>query len=148
MFFGTYYHQVDDRGRIRIPPAFKEELGSKFYFVLGITGVLNIFPAASIDIVHKQLMESTGVFDLLDQESMLSYNRNIACAIEDKQGRVVIPQSLLKELNFGKEICSVGMGQYISITSADYKPTKIKSHEEALAHLNKKLAEKKKKDEI
>ncbi len=139
MFFGTYYHQVDDRGRIRIPPALKDGLGSDFCFVCGIDGILNIYPRKAIEEQYKKLNEKMSAFNEEDQAALLDYSSRIAPAIEDKQGRVTIPSTFIEFAHLEKDVCSVGMGEYISIMSKDFKPKAAKTHSENLAHINKKL---------
>ena len=36
MYFGEFFHQLDDNGRFRIPAPFKNELGSTFYLSKGL----------------------------------------------------------------------------------------------------------------
>lgn len=139
MFFGTYYHQVDDRGRIRIPPALKDELGSEFYFVCGIDGIINVYPRKVIDEQYLKLNEKMSPFDEEDQNALMDYSSRIAPAVEDKQGRVTIPPAFIEIAHFGKDICSIGMGQYISIMSKDFKPSLNRTYSENLAYINKKL---------
>lgn len=142
MFFGKFLHQIDDRGRLRIPPTFKDELGKNFYFVCGAPGVINVFPREVIEDQFETLFENMSIFDADDEEALIDYSKRISGAIEDKQGRVTLPKEFLDFANLKKGICTIGVGKYISIMSSDYKPSSNKTYSDTLAHINKKLEKK------
>ena len=48
MLFGEYSHQVDAKNRIRIPSKFKQELASGYYFVMGNSKCISIYPAENM----------------------------------------------------------------------------------------------------
>ena len=44
MFSGTYYHNIDSKGRIIIPSKFREELSEGFVLTKGLDHCLFLFP--------------------------------------------------------------------------------------------------------
>ncbi|HEY8423142.1 MAG TPA: MraZ N-terminal domain-containing protein, partial [Clostridia bacterium] len=40
MFKGIYYHQIDEKGRLRIPAKLKAQLGDKYFITRGGLGSL------------------------------------------------------------------------------------------------------------
>ena len=42
MFFGTYSHSLDDKGRLVIPRKMRDELGDKIFIMKGYDGALSV----------------------------------------------------------------------------------------------------------
>ncbi|MBR6692963.1 MAG: MraZ N-terminal domain containing protein, partial [Clostridia bacterium] len=43
MFFGIYFHQLDDKGRIRLPSKLRAELGGSFYCMKGFDNTILVY---------------------------------------------------------------------------------------------------------
>ena len=102
MFFGEFFHQIDDKNRIRIPTPFKSELGASFYFAKGLDGVINILP---VKMVEEQLLKLQTIsdFDADGQDALLEYTSSVYFVSEDKQGRVRIPDALVEFAHIEKD---------------------------------------------
>jgi len=140
MFFGRYDHQIDDRGRVRIPPVFKDELGTDFCLVRGITGVVDVYPRKAIEEQYKALQAKMDPLDENDQIAMIEYSSGIFNATLDKQGRLGIPETLVEHAGLEKDVCSIGMGDHICITRKDYKPYSEEHHKNSLKYISNKKA--------
>lgn len=42
MLTGEYQHSMDPKGRVTVPSRFREELGERFYVMIGTDGCLNL----------------------------------------------------------------------------------------------------------
>lgn len=138
MFFGKYEHQIDDRGRLRIPTAFKDELGTDFCLVAGISDVIDIYPRKTIEEQYKVLLEKMNPFDEEDQRALRNYSSRIFNATLDKQGRLAIPGDALSYAMLEKDICSIGMGDHVCIMRSDHDNFTDEQYAADLNYISKK----------
>ncbi len=117
MFRGRYEHALDSKGRISIPSKFREILKKKYDDRLVITN----FDHCLIAFPHKEWMaleKKVGSFSLLRKETSaffrFFYSSAIDCEI-DKQGRLLIPQTLRDYANLQKDVVLVGEGKRMEL---------------------------------
>lgn len=113
---GRSNHQVDDKGRVRIPVKFKDALGPNPFISVGYNGCLNIFPK---DEAEKILDEKFGDVSGFTDDPRLDAMRKIFSrgdfVEEDKQGRIALPQYLLDYGKITKNVISIGMRNHIEL---------------------------------
>jgi len=117
MFRGRYEHTIDSKGRISIPAKFKEILSRQYDNRLVITNYdhcLVAFPYPEWSLME----EETKNFNPLSKEARsflrFFYSSGIDCTI-DRQGRLLIPQSLRDYADLQKDVVLVGGGRLIEI---------------------------------
>jgi MraZ protein len=117
VFRGRYEHTIDTKGRISIPAKFREILNKKYDDRLVITNFdhcLIAFPFEEWNLLEQKV----GSFSLMKKETSaffrFFYSSAIDCAI-DKQGRLLIPQTLRDYANLQKDVVLVGEGKRIEI---------------------------------
>lgn len=125
MFFGEFTHQVDAKSRIRMPSAFKDDFAKKYAFRIQSEGVLSVYPAASLN-EKFAFLSNASPFDVEAEKAISMFLRSFYVEEEDLQGRVMIPKSLRKAADLGKEIVIYAAGDHVNITS-------VKRHEEMFA---------------
>ncbi len=114
MFMGEFNHTVDSKGRIIMPSKFREELGETFVVTVGLDGCLFVFDMKEWDVFEKKLEEISqpGV----DVRTLKRYFMSKSCTCEvDKQGRILISQSLRERAHLTKDVVLVGVGSRIEI---------------------------------
>ena len=134
-FSGTVYHQVDDKGRVRIPSKFflkdEDETEGKseernfamtFYFMAGTQGCISVYTKEALEARLQALREVN-----IDSERKLMAKRKIMSSVEkvetDKQGRVVIPTALRLYAKINKELITVGNDDHFEIWAKEvYEP--------------------------
>ena len=115
MFFGQYNHQLDDKGRFRIPTKFREHLGDKPILFLGFDGCLELYRAedynssiqsrfASVDIFNRKVAKL--------RRFLLSNSQEVEI---DKQGRAPMIAVLKEKAGIQKDIVSIGVGDHVEI---------------------------------
>ncbi len=113
---GRSYHQIDDKGRIRIPVKFKDSLGSTPYVTVGKNGCLNIFPK---DEAERILSESYGDVSGFADDPRLDSMRKIFSLgdfiEEDKQGRIALPPYLVEKAKIVKNVVTIGMRNHVEL---------------------------------
>ncbi|QAT40003.1 division/cell wall cluster transcriptional repressor MraZ [Clostridium sp. JN-9] len=118
MFIGEYAHALDSKNRIIIPSKFRDELGNKFILTKGLDGCLYAYTSAEWSNLENKL--KTLPLTNKNARAFVRFFFSGANEIEmDKQGRGLIPQSLLEYANIKKDIVSIGVSTRIEIWSKD-----------------------------
>ncbi len=114
MFMGEYNHSIDVKGRVIIPSKFRELLGEHFIVTKGLDGCLWIFPDSEWDEFSGKLHDLPVANK--DARKFTRFFLAGACEAEtDKQGRILIPQSLREYAGLEKDVCLVGTGSRVEI---------------------------------
>ncbi|MEI6400795.1 MAG: cell division/cell wall cluster transcriptional repressor MraZ [Actinomycetota bacterium] len=93
LFVGTHERQLDDKGRLALPAAFRAHLGEHCYLVFGDDQCVNVVPSATFEQMAEQLMARVerGEMSLQRQRAVSS---SATLVTVDKQGRVSIDEKL------------------------------------------------------
>ncbi len=137
MFIGQYHHQMDDKGRLRIPPAFRRLLGENPMVFCGVVEkCLCIYPREDFD---KLVIERFKNADMLDMD-MNDIKRAIFSStqelVEDKQGRVSLNSSFIEECGLTKDLITIGAYDRVEIWDEEV----YKAHKKA-TDFNKIIAQ-------
>ena len=122
-FLGHYGALIDDKGRLSIPADFRHALPAEnegtIVLFPGSTAFLNAFPLDLFNSMWEQTDSSALGFATLD-----SLARDTALLSEavwrqlDSQGRITVPQNLLKQTGIGREIVFMGRWNHFVIWDA------------------------------
>ncbi len=93
MPYGEYPYAIDDKGRVVIPPAFREFVEDGMILTRGMEGCLYIFPLASWRRVEEQL-EGLPLTDRDSRAFVRFFYSGAAKTRLDNQSRVSVPQTL------------------------------------------------------
>ena len=115
-FSGNYTHNIDPKGRVTIPSAYREALGENF--TIGLNNEFN-----AVALYPREKWESIG--EMLDRipdsdQRGRAYVRLIKAFSFpgqklDQQGRILLPQALRQKAGMDKAIRFVGAGRYLEI---------------------------------
>ncbi len=93
-FVGQYEHQMDEKGRVSLPSAFRREAdGDRFVLLQWEPDYLTLFPAAKWAEVQERLLE----YRRSEPQAWNHVRVIVSNAVEvspDKQGRILVPASL------------------------------------------------------
>lgn len=116
---GEFHHQVDEKGRIRIPSRFKSALGVSPMIVTGREGCLYMYERDKAEEVIKTYFMDKEI----DDEDYAKAVRLIASSVifptEDKQGRIQLSPNLIKHAGITKNIISLGTFDRVEIWSEE-----------------------------
>lgn len=119
MFEGQYNHTIDTKGRLSIPPKFRDELGSTFHVTRGMDGCLFVYDNENWAIFEKSLM-SLPKFNSKELRNLRRIFISGAASVEvDKQGRILIPAALRECAGLEKDVVLAGVGDCIEIWSQE-----------------------------
>jgi MraZ protein len=116
MFMGEYRHNLDTKNRLIIPAKFRDQLTSNVYVTEWMDGCL----AAYAEDEWNELVSKLNRLPKTNAAAR-SYVRRItgkadACQI-DSQGRILLPQFLVKDTEIDKECVIVGVSDHFEIWS-------------------------------
>ena len=143
MFRGRSIHTLDAKGRIRIPARFRDILKTRYEDRLVITNLdrcLVAYPLQEWEIIEEKL----GSLSLVRQDVKAFQRFFISGASEcnfDKQGRVLIPQTLRDQASLEREVVLAGMLRSFEIWSKDYWDQEIKTAHDNFSQITSTLAE-------
>ena len=116
MFFGSYEHHLDHKGRLFIPAKFREILkdSSELYITKGFDGCLAVY---SEEEFAPRLAEFRALaFNHADKRTHLRINfASIDKASVDSQGRLPIPAKLLQREKIGQDVMIIGVLDHFEI---------------------------------
>ena len=116
MFMGEYNHSIDTKGRLIIPSRFREELGDEFVVTKGLDGCLFVFPNDRWAAFEEKLEKLPLTNKSARQFSRFFVSGATPCEL-DKQGRVLLPQTLRGFASLEKDVVLAGMLNRIEIWS-------------------------------
>jgi MraZ protein len=119
VLFGEYELNVDDKNRLLIPSEVRsriktEEHGEGYFLVIGINRRPWLYPERYYeDLVTRQQTDITPAQDLLAFDQM---HFALASRLEpDKQGRVLLPDKILKRSGIKKEVTLIGARDHLEL---------------------------------
>lgn len=136
MFFGTYFHQMDSKNRIRIPSKFSKELGTNY--VIGRSAMENTLSIYTIEGFKKISEKKHSPFNRAAEKAYTLFFGSYFDVTEDGQGRLLITEAVKKMVNLEKDIVFVGAEDHVNLMSkSTYDALNADlSYEEALAILD------------
>lgn len=102
MLLGEFNHQLDAKNRLRIPAKLKKELGDEYYFCKGTNNCITVLSKEEMEAQVSKLL-SIRYSDLEKQKILRSLAKSFVQAVEDTQGRVVLPPTLREHAKLGKD---------------------------------------------
>ena len=119
LLVGEYELTIDDKNRLLIPAEVRRSIiperdGEALYLIVGVNRKLWLYP----ELYYEQLASSSRP-QLVPNEDVLAFEQltfSNASRLEwDKQGRVLIPDKLLKRTGLDREITMFGAGNHMEL---------------------------------
>ena len=139
MFYGSFAHNLDEKGRLMIPRKMRDELGLQAFIMKGYDGALSIYKKEKFEALVEQInslpqnLKSSRDFVRVQLASVRDLD-------VDKLGRVQIPTQLLEKYQIGKAVYVIGVGDHIGVWDAkaydQYESDADNRFEDIAEHLN------------
>ena len=113
-FYGNFQNALDEKSRIFIPSKFREALKPCFMLTVGIESCLIAYRMDDWDNITK-VLDRIPFTDTDGRDFLRDF---YSCANEcpiDKQGRIAVTADLIKHAGLSKEVCFVGVRNYIEV---------------------------------
>ena len=122
MFRGNHQAKVDEKGRLKIPSAFKALLDADSitqYFITSADGKsAEIYPLPEWEKIEQKLAEIPSFNPA--KKKLLNYVNYYGQTTEiDAQGRVLLPQILREKTNTLGDVLVFGMQTYLKVTNRE-----------------------------
>lgn len=137
MFLGSFTTDFSGKNRLVLPKRFRKELGNeeRFYILLGENGEVWGFDTIN----WLKLAGSVLEFPLSSEEGRVKRLKLFPKAQEcvlDGQGRFILPQEFIENLNFKEEVLIIGAGDHFEIWNKSDWQKNIKKIEEEYGRLS------------
>jgi MraZ protein len=128
MFRGEYHYTLDDKGRVVLPPKFRQELGEAVIVTRGMDDCIWVYPRQGWEAVEDKLRTLP-----IARRGFLRFLLAAAQEVElDRQGRITLPEALREYAAIGREVVVVGLIQRLEIWSEErWKKAVAKAQREA-----------------
>ena len=119
ILFGEHELTIDDKNRLLVPAELRKALdpardGDAFFLVVGINRKPWFYPEKIYQNIVEQAQQ-----DITPDEDLLAFDQmNFAMAARvewDKQGRIVLPEKLLRRTGTGKEVTLIGARNHLEL---------------------------------
>ncbi|MDX2109465.1 MAG: hypothetical protein SFY80_04410 [Verrucomicrobiota bacterium] len=119
-YVGEFFHNLDPRNRVTIPSTWRVEGDEQNYYMAWPhpDGCIAVYPPA----MQKRflaLAEDTKQSDTKGQQLLRRFFGKAVQFGCDKQGRVLLPESLIKHAAIDKELVLVGLGNNFQVWGAE-----------------------------
>ena len=114
MLLGEHDHSLDDKNRLTLPAKLREGLGDGVVVTRGMDGCLYAYSAED----WQGLAERIRGLDPLSREGRMMQRHFFSGAVRgelDKQGRMVLPASLLEAAGIQREVTVAGVFDHLEI---------------------------------
>jgi MraZ protein len=114
MLLGEHDHTLDDKNRLTLPAKFRQALRDGVVVSRGMDGCLFAYAAEE----WERLAERIRALDPLSRESRMMQRHFFSGAVNaelDKQGRMVLPASLLETAGIEREVTVAGVYDHLEI---------------------------------
>ncbi len=134
MFTGSYFHFMDNKGRVSIPSRYREILQERKDRQLILTnfgGYILAFPQSEWAKIEAKFAEQP-----LFRKEIRAFQRFLISGVEecplDRQGRILVPPNLRDYAKLNREVCLVGAIRCFEVWDRQSYETHRKQLEESI----------------
>jgi len=142
MFLGEYEYKVDSKGRLPLPPKFRQKFGGGLILTSGTEECITAYPIAE----WQKLAETQSSLTLTPSQKKRKLNRHIfGTAFDltlDGQGRIALPAPLRRYARIDDAATIVGLNNYIELWNPGLWNSEQSSVEEQVWQITESLEDK------
>ncbi|MGH7462947.1 MAG: division/cell wall cluster transcriptional repressor MraZ [Longimicrobiales bacterium] len=138
-FLGSYHYQLDDKGRVSLPAAFRREAADQsFVLIQAYPPALSLYPEG------EWLQVEDRMRDLMKHSPeartyVLSLMANAVEVVPDSQGRILIPGRLKEAAELGGQVLLVGAIDKVELWNPAHFQTVIQADAQNFAQFAPKI---------
>jgi MraZ protein len=115
MFLGEYEHTLDEKNRLTLPSRFRDSFPDGLVLTRGMDGCVYAYPQADWDRLVESRLASLDPLSRDDRMMQRHFFSGAAEVNADKQGRVMVPASLVKHASLGRDVVVAGVFDHLEI---------------------------------
>ena len=132
MFIGNYNYNLDDKGRISIPKAYKASFGEKLVCVQGFEECIYLFSVNDWNALAEKI-GNLSITKSANRKFARLFMSNAFEATIDSKGRINLESVLIKNANLTKECVFLGASNHVEIWDKDtwekYKDDSVEDYD-------------------
>jgi transcriptional regulator MraZ len=139
MLLGEHEHSLDDKNRLTLPAKLRDGLGDRVVVTRGMDGCLYAYARDDWEALADRIRR----FDPLSRESRVMQRHFFAGATQaelDKQGRMVLPATLLQGAGIGRDVTIAGVYDHLEIWDRVKWREHLQEVEGSAEHVAERLA--------
>jgi MraZ protein len=130
MFLGEYEYKVDIKGRLPLPPKFRQEFGAELVLTRGEESCIVAYPTSEWLKVTESIAAKQMIPSKRRKVHRVKYGSANSLTL-DAQGRIALPSTLRAYAQIGNDAIIVGASNYIEIWNPSlWSNEKVSSEEE------------------
>ena len=126
MFLSEYEYKVDNKGRLPLPPKFRQELRDGLALTKGTEKCITVYPIAEWQKLAKNLAAQTALTRSKQRMLNRSFFGTASSIMLDGQGRIALPPVLRHHAEIEDTVAIIGCNNYIEL----WNPSLWKSNRE------------------
>lgn len=118
MFFGKFYHNLDNKGRLMIPSKMRDQIAGRLYCLRGFDGCISVYQENDF----TNYVNSINALPYTQKLTRDMQRMGLSSVVEleiDKQGRIQIPSLTIADFKLSKEVVVVGVVNHFEIWSKE-----------------------------
>ena len=115
---GTYYNSIDAKNRIIVPSKQRDDLGGRCVLTKGLDTCLYIYTMSDWELQLEKIEKLPESVPEIRAFKRSFFGNAVECEL-DKQGRIVVPATLVEYARIRKDLVTVGTGKKIEIWSKE-----------------------------
>ncbi len=93
MFVGVFERQLDERGRVALPSAYRSTIGEQCYLTFGADGCVQVMSESSFRQEAQELIDAVKAGEI-SRRRQRAFASSVVAVNIDKQGRITLDQRL------------------------------------------------------
>ena len=140
MLLGEYEHTLDDKNRLTLPAKFRAAMEGGVVLTRGLDSCVEGYTAGDWNTLVEQRLAGLDPFSKESRQLERYLYSGAVEAQPDKQGRVMLPPSLIEHAGLGREVVVIGMRGRIEIWDRAAWRAQLKEVMGSAEHVAERLA--------
>lgn len=141
MFYGSYFHVLDEKNRLYLPSKLRQNAGERLYILKGYDGTLAIYTEESFKKYTEELSTLSFANPLSRDVSRVALSSVYELEF-DKANRIQIPTALIERYEITKDVVVLGVIDHIELWSKDKWENYLKENEKDFEEKSEQLFKK------
>jgi len=115
MLSGEHEHTLDEKNRLTLPARFRSRFAEGLVLTRGMEGCLTVYTPAEFSQKVESRLAKLDPFSRESRAMERFYYSNAVEAVPDRQGRIMVPQSLIQKAGLTREVLVVGVSSRLEV---------------------------------